>query len=364
MKHLQRLVRSVLVFFFIPLVLFPSSLTKRYPSYSYVLSEFDIGRDFIYNEDFAHFVAANEKRMMRFYKRALAREEGLVNMVRSELLRDGLSDLFLYLSMVESGLVQDALSSKKAAGLWQFMPRTAKYYKLEVCNGVDERCDPFSSTKAAIAHLHRLHEKFGKWYLAIMAYNCGEGRMAKALEKARTDDLEILLDPYAAYLPRETREYMKKILLVAIIGENEMIDFATEAGAKGLVQVSVNAGTDLEKLAREIGMLPRKLKSLNRQFKGGVVPRGMTTCEITIPEERMAAFYLREQPETNAPQIKPHLLSHAVKLGETIEGIAGKYGSTPEEIMEVNHLEGEALELGTVLLIPISQEMFERLLSE
>jgi membrane-bound lytic murein transglycosylase D len=278
------------------------------------------------------------------------------------LLGDGLSDLFLYLSIVESGLSSNAVSPKSAAGLWQFMPKTARSYNLEVCYGVDERCDPLSSTKAAIKHLYRLHEKFGKWYLAVMAYNCGEGRLKKAIDNAGTSDIEVLLDERAKYLPKETRNYIKKILLVAMIGENETIDFAASSPEDQLVQVEVAGGTDLKDLAYLIDMQPKRLQKINRMFSQGRVPNEKEIYHIMIPESKMARFYLRyDLPEKKIP-VKPSLVSHRIQMGDTLELIAKAYGSSVDEIKTVNHLESEMLELGTILLVPVTKEKFDDML--
>jgi len=356
--------KRLVLLLYIPLFLSATSLSEKYPSYRYVFSEFDVDGSYIDDDRFNHFVKTHEKGLHRFYKKALKRGENLLSLVRGELLEDGLSDLFLYLSMVESGLATDVISSKKAVGLWQFMPKTAKYYNLEVCNSLDERCDPFISTRAAIQHLQSLHRKFGRWYLAVMAYNCGEGRLQKAIKKAGTDSLSVLTDDKYRYLPSETRDYIRKILLVAMIGENEMIDFASGTAQTKFAQVEVAGGTDLGFLAQRIGMRPRILKGLNRKFMNGKIPSGREKYMITIPEDRLPAFYLKYDLETEekSVSIKPHLLSHIVVLGDTLRIIAKRYHSTAEEIMKANHLQDDALEVGSILVIPISKEDFERLL--
>ncbi|MCF6206701.1 MAG: transglycosylase SLT domain-containing protein [Sulfurovum sp.] len=347
---------------FIPLLLLSEPIGQKYPGYSYVFSEFDVDSDYIENGDFVRFVQKNEKKLRQFYKHALKRENGLSEMLRKVLLEEGVSDLFLYVSIAESGLSTDAVSPKSAAGLWQFMPKTAKHYNLDISYGLDERCDPQRATKAAIRHLNALHRKFGKWYLAVMAYNCGEGRMKKAIDTARTDDLEVLLDERAGYLPKETRTYMKRILLLAMIGENEAIDFSPVASMQKLVQVEVAGGTSLTELAQLLDMEPERLKAMNRAFKTGSVPSGKKTYHITIPESKMACFYLRyDLPETKVVP-RPHLLSHIVVLGESPESIAKRYESSVAEIIAVNHLQDGMLEADSVLLIPVSQEIFERLL--
>jgi len=254
------------------------------------------------------------------------------------------------------------VSPKKAAGLWQFMPATAKHYNLSVCKSFDERCDPISSTNAAINYLSKLHRQFGKWYLAAMAYNCGEGRLKKAIKKAGSDELSILVGNRDKYLPLETREYIKKILLVAMIGESTTLDFASKS--KDLLQVEVLGGTKLEDIAKIIEIKPSQLLSLNKQFKKGVVPKEKRIYNIIIPEEKMILFYLRYELPEEQKSIKPYLVSHYVSLGETLEIIAKQYHSSIEEIKAVNKLNDDFLILDTLLVIPVSQGLFEGVLKD
>ena len=163
---------------------FSLSITDKYPSYAYVFAEFGVDESYIYDRDFEQFVLQNEKKIKAFYKRSLSRGKDLLPMMKGYLMDDGLSDLFIYLSMIESGFSPAIVSPKKAVGLWQFMPATAKHYNLSVYNTFDERYDPISSTNAAINYLNKLHRQFGKWYLAAIAYNCGEGRLEKAIKKS------------------------------------------------------------------------------------------------------------------------------------------------------------------------------------
>ena len=354
----------IYILLLIPIYSFSLSLADKYPDYTYVFSEFGVNETYIHNDDFEQFVLYNETRIKAFCRRSLHRGEELLPMMRGSLMEDGLSDLFVYLSMVESGFSPVVVSSKKAAGLWQFMPATAKHYDLSVCNSFDERFDPVSSTNAAIAYLQKLHRQFGKWYLAAMAYNCGEGRLEKAIEKAGSDELSVLLDEKEKYLPLETREYIKKILLAAMIGEKSMLDFASvqETSEKGLIQVEVLGGTDMKTIAQMIEMKIPRLLRLNTQFKKGVIPKEKRTYRITIPVEKMILFYLRyELPEEKKP-VKPHLISHYVSLGETLESIAREYNSSTEEIKAVNQLNDDFLLLDMFLLIPVSQALFEKTL--
>jgi membrane-bound lytic murein transglycosylase D len=318
------MIKTIFITLLFPLYAFSTSLIEKYPSYEYVFSEFGVDESYIYDIDFEEFVLHNEKKIKRFYERSMKRGDALLPLIRGNLMDDGLSDLFIYISMVESGFSPAIVSAKKAVGLWQFMPATAKYYNLEVCNNFDERCDPVSSTDAAITYLRKLHKQFGKWYLAVMAYNCGEGRLEKAIKKANSDVLHVLLDNDAKYLPLETREYIKKIFLVAMIGEGRMLDFAPRSSISStqLLQVEVLSGTKLSELAKMI-------------------------------------FYLKYEIPEEVKIIKSHLLSHYVSLGDTLEDIAKKYHTNTEEIKAANHLSDDTLTLDTLLVIPVRQELFE-----
>jgi membrane-bound lytic murein transglycosylase D len=279
------------------------------------------------------------------------------------LVGEGVSDLFLYLSMIESGFVQSATSSKKAVGLWQFMPATARQYNLTVCSSYDERCDTVSATSAAINYLNKLHRQFGKWYIAAMAYNCGEGCVERAIRRAGTDDIAILTDDRLKVLPKETRDYIRKILLIAMIGESKKIDTSKHTNRNDtvdeVIEVEVPAGTSLKKLAKLINMKFSSLQKLNRRMKEGKVPSFRATYKIKIPLDKIYAFYLRyEMLEEDRPK-KSHLISHRVKIGDTLESIAITYRAEVTEIMQANHLMDTYLEVGQFLVIPVTQNVFE-----
>lgn len=343
---------------------YASALETKYPSYTYVFNEFDVDQSYLYDENFIAFVLQHEKKLKSFYKRSLNRGKDILPMMQGLLIDDGVSDLFIYLSMVESGFSVDAVSPKKAVGLWQFMPATAKDYDLTVCNSYDERCDTVSATSAAINYLNKLHKQFGKWYLAALAYNCGEGCVDKAIERAGTDDLSILTDGNSKYLPRETRQYIKKILLVAMIGENITLGFSNDKSddlENTLIQVDVHGGTSLKVIAALLKMKEQKLLDLNSGLKNGLVPNAKAMYKITIPIEKMYAFYLRYDLPVVEKQYKSHMISHNVILGETLEDIAKYYEADVEEIKTSNHLTNDFLIVDALLIIPVTQNVFEKM---
>lgn len=127
---------------------------------------------------------------------------------------------FAPLCIVESAVNTRAVSKAGAAGLWQLMPDTARRYGLKVTLLYDERVDESYSTMAAARYLHDLHERFGDWGLAIMAYNCGEGTMEKAIAACRGDrSYEAVYEK----VPRETREYLPALVAAIYVNSNRNI---------------------------------------------------------------------------------------------------------------------------------------------
>ena len=112
--------------------------------------------------------------------------------------------------IVESGGRTTALSPKGALGLWQLMPDTARRYGLVVTPSRDERLDVERSTRAAAHYLRDLYQQFGSWPVALAAYNAGEQRVQRAVERAGTADFIQLSS--LRLLPQETRNYVPAVL--------------------------------------------------------------------------------------------------------------------------------------------------------
>ena len=130
--------------------------------------------------------------------------------VAAILRRHGLSAGLVHVAAVESGLDPGALSPKGARGLWQLMPETARRYGLLVNSQRDERLDPVKSTHAAAQYLNDLHAQFQDWPLALAAYNVGEQRVERAMDRLGARDFWTL--SRRAALPDETRRYVPAVL--------------------------------------------------------------------------------------------------------------------------------------------------------
>ena len=342
-------------------------VVEKYPSYSYVFGEFDVDSDYIYDDTFVKFLQKNEKRYQRFYKNSLKRGGHLIPTFKSMLIQDGLSDLFVYMSMIESGFSTDCVSCKSAVGIWQFMEATAKQYNLSVNSDFDERLDPILATSAAMNYMHKLYKDFGKWYLVAMAYNCGEGRLQKGIKKAGTDDISVLMREDAGYIPKETRTYIKKILMVAMIGENvslgleKMDNAVAQLYGEDVVQVEIDPGESLDQVAKMINMDPKDLLKLNHHFKDGVVPVKLPSYKMNIPNMKVVDFYAIYTLQKELQRYsKSHYLSHVVKLKENLKQIADKYNTSVGEIAVVNPTLKGKIRHGQVLVIPVTKKVFDK----
>jgi soluble lytic murein transglycosylase-like protein len=152
----------------------------------------------------------------------LQRKERYEPMISQKLAARDMPQGLIYLAMIESGFNPSARSPVKATGLWQFMAPTARQYGLKVGGRVDERRNPARSTDAALKYLDALHRRFGSWYLAAAAYNTGQGRVARVLKQVTGKTRGTDADYYriAHRLPRETRDYVPKMVAAARIGTN------------------------------------------------------------------------------------------------------------------------------------------------
>lgn len=275
--------------------------------------------------------------------------------IKSILNENNIPQEFLYLAMAESNFKTKAYSNKHASGLWQFMPRTGKRYNLKINSYVDERRDLIKSTKAASQYLSSLHNRFGKWYLAAIAYNCGGGRLSKAIKQAGSDKLSVLLDEDKKYIPRESRHYIRKIVALALIGNDEQFMLKSEyehllnrANAYSIATVKLSKGESLKRVAKILHMPLEDLKQLNRHLKYDFVPPYANKYDVYIPYIKLSEFKQNyfESPIKNIYKI------HIVSSGDNLSYIGQLYGVSYKMIMDFNNLKNSRLKLKQKLIIP------------
>ncbi len=319
-----------------------------------VLKSLDINENFLKEPVFISMKNSILNKRKSLFLKKLNDAYTFVPIIKDMITEAGIPEAFLYLAMAESNFSIRAYSKKRASGLWQFMPATAKGFGLKIDNYTDERRDPIKSTKIAIKYLKHLHNRFGKWYLAALAYNCGEGRLARGIKQAKSDDLNILLDSKKKYLPKESRLYIRKILSLAFMANSINFLFLDDfehllnrGSIYPISPVSLKGGTHLSDIARSIKMSVKELKKLNRHLKYNFLPPYAKEYQIYIPYNRLALF------KANFRQTDIKFLMHVVEQGDSLYKIGKKYKIDYELIKEANSLKKNFLSLDKKLLIPI-----------
>lgn len=348
--------RRYLTVFFFPLALFANlTFDTNYNKEVRILRSFDVEGSYIYDPHLNEMKRKILQSDSHFF-RAMEDAYLFIPAIKNTLSRYNVPQEFLYLAMAESNFKTRAYSSKRAAGLWQFMPSTARKYNLRIDEYVDERRDPIKSTEAAAKHLRMLYKQFGKWYLAAIAYNCGGGRLSRSIRKAGSDEIGVLLDVKKKYIPRESRHYIRKIIALALIGSDEKYMLKREyeyllnrANAYSLATVKVASGESLKRIGKLVGIPLEDLKKLNRHLKYDFVPPYKDGYTLYIPYVKLAEF---KQKYTPKPIQKIYKV-HVVTRGDNLSYIGKKYGVSYHVIKDFNHLKTTRLQLKQRLIIPI-----------
>jgi len=263
------------------------------------------------------------------------------------LTEEGVPQELIYVAQAESGFLPRAVSNKKAVGMWQFIAGTGALYNLVRTSTSDDRLDPEKATRAAARHLKELYARYGDWYLAIAAYDCGAGAVDRAVERTGYADYWELLKRHA--LPKETASYVPIIIAMTIMAKNPN-DYGLESVQLDTPveydSIQLSAPTNLNLVADATMQPLSEIQDLNPSLLRLVAPSGF---QVHVPKgsaDRVEAA-LESVPAANRQAWR----LHHVQAGDTLQTIARTYHLPAERIVAVNHAT-DSLEFGDVLLIP------------
>lgn len=330
-----------------------------------------------------------------------------------ELLKEGMPTELQYLPVIESAINPNAVSRAGAAGLWQFMPATAKGLGMEVNSLIDERRDARLSSRNAARYLKQLYEIYNDWSLAIAAYNCGPGNVNKALRRAGGEGKKDYWEIYS-YLPAETRGYVP-----AFIAANYVMNYYNKHGISPTVikrhlttdTVQVNKYIHFNQIAAVLNIPVDEIRMLNPQYRKDIIPGDYRPYLLTLPTQQCLSYVMSEKRivdydadryarrsyvepgENSEPEIvagdngvanlaqasrqtanaqtnneiaqtqmseKMVVKTHVVTRGESIRDIARQYGISATDIKRWNQLRRGKVKEGDKLKI----EVFERVSPE
>ena len=293
--------------------------------------------------------------MVRVAKRA----EPFLYLMVEEIEKSGLPMDLVLLPIVESAFDPFAYSHGRASGMWQFVPATAKQFGLQQNWWYDGRRDVAASTRSAIAFLKYLHKRFdGNWLHALAAYNTGEGRVFKAIRNNKKAGKST--EFWALKLPRETRDYVPKLLaLVDIVRnmEENKLKLHPIINQPVLAQVDIGSQIDLAYAADLADMSVRELHALNPGYnRWATAPEGPHT--LLLPLSKMDAFSSALN-DTSARE-RLNWVRYKIKSGDSLNKIANKYHTTVKVLQDINNLRGNTIRAGKHMLIPVAAKSLEQ----
>jgi len=283
----------------------------------------------------------------------LSRSGKYMRMMKGILREEGLPEDMAYLALVESGFNTRAYSRMKAAGPWQFIAGTAKRYGLKVDWWVDERRDPVKSTRAAARYLSDLYDMFGSWSLAMAAYNAGEVKIKKALDRARSGDYWGLLS--TGHIRFETKNYVPSFIAATLIATNpEAYGFHDIAYEEDFVydEVALKSPLTLDVVARCAGTTEAVIKELNPELIRWSTPPHVQNYTIRIPRGSTEKFL---ENLSKVPEGKRYTVEvYRVRRGDTVSSISKKTGVPQKVLISYNKLNRRGfITAGQKLLIPV-----------
>src|SRR6058998_1370687 len=306
--------------------------------------------------EYLEFFQVDSRDRFEIWLGRLGRYEG---MIRERLRAKGLPEDLVYLTLIESGLSNTAVSRARAVGMWQFIAGTARLYGLTVDPWVDERRDPFRATDAAINYLADLRERLGSVYLAAAAYNAGVGRVERGIgrlpgEPDSVGDHTFFQLSDRRYLRRETRDYVPKLIAASLIAKQPgRYGFDAEPlSPLAFDEITVPDATGLDVVARLADTSVAALLELNPQYVRGVTPPGRNVV-VRVP--RGHGTVVAERFDSLPVTERITFVDHYVSRGQTLSDIAKRYRVSVTMIEGANpRIRAHALRVGQRLIIPMS----------
>jgi len=237
-----------------------------------------------------------------WYKGVLKQNQSIVKFLEYTLSLNTVPKMLRNLAVIESGLDGNAVSKASAAGIWQLMPQTALENGLFISKEQDERMDIYKSTHAAALILKKLYNKYQDWQLVIAAYNAGEGRIDKAIEKTGKKSFALI----AGYLPAETVGHLNRFEEACMASgdyenyKRNTVDIAKTSRQNTELKipipnhtnVDIQGGYVLAIIAEEVRIGLNELKELNPAFEQDISKNGRTT--LVLPIDKMPDFLINK----------------------------------------------------------------------
>jgi membrane-bound lytic murein transglycosylase D len=262
----------------------------------------------------------------------------------------------MYLAQVESLFKTNALSRAMAKGIWQFGKGTAVRYGLKVNSYIDERSDPEKSTLAAAKYLNDLYGMFKDWNLVLAAYNWGEGKVLKLMDRSGLNDFWELMDLRRNF-PAETQNHVPLIMASIILARNPD-KYGLPSDLESTLEYSklpISKPVDLRAAARILNVSLEDLKQLNPALRGLSTPPAYPDFQLNVPAGSTPEMHMKiaALPEVKIRPQTEMASRHKIQSGDTLDKIARKYGISVAALKSANRISSpNSLKAGTWIRIP------------
>jgi peptidoglycan lytic transglycosylase D len=298
------------------------------------------------------YIEAFQVRIRKEFEAGLQRSGGYLPLIKEIFREEGLPEDLAYMAHQESAFKTNAYSRARAKGMWQFMSFTGRKYGLRIDAWVDERSDFEKATRAAAAYLRDLYDRYDDWYLAMAAYNAGEGKIDRAVARTRTKDFWAIAK--TRQIRAETKSYVPAILASILIDKSPS-DYGFDTTLDPPLQwetVMIDKPTDLQILAEGSGATLDTIRLLNPELRGLVTPPNIPAYKLRVPVGTAPALtaHLATLPDDK----RVSWTVHETKPGESFSSVARRYKVPVKALVDANpRYAGRRLYRGTLLNVPL-----------
>lgn len=287
-----------------------------------------------------------------FLTKALSRAEKYSALMREIVTEYGIPEELAYLPIIESGFNYQAYSPKGAAGMWQFMPGTAKWMGMKRNEWMDERLDPEISCRYAAKYLRLLYDTFGDWYLALASYNYGGNNVKRAVKNANTSEFYDIAA--RRIIPAETQKYVPRFVAsVYIIKNHEKFGLKFKESKEDYEYYSLPFTSPVRLVAKYSGISEREFMQLNPALRSPFVPNDKHGYQIRLSKDKMAQ--LKANYNTLKTQSAQDYQVYYVRRGDNLSTIAERFGVSQGILMSINGIvNSNRIREGQKLYIPVS----------
>ena len=321
--------------------------------WNYIKQNNKSNSEVILNDKVLSYMNMHLKDLDRF-KEYLNDSYYFIYFVINELEENNLPIELAILPFIESNYDPFSISPSGAVGMWQFMPRTGRLYKLNRSWWGEDRHDPFRSTEAAVDYLKYLYQRFDEdIYLTIAAYNAGPSLLDRRINQNKRKGDQV--DFWSLNVPSQTKNYVPKYIALRELilnSENYGIEMPSIPYEPVVKKIIIPSQVEILALSEYLEIKPELLYKLNAGYtKWASAPKDESI--FYIPVEKYFLFQSENNPFKKINQI--NWISHIVKRGDNLWDLAKKYDTEVKIIKEINYLNNDLLSIDDTLLIPLGK---------